>query len=168
MLRTWTSATLLMVLAACGTQEPPAETENEMTSSQKTPPDALADAKAASKDLLTVLFPDRKVTVVGTNAAVPCGGFVGSEYSKIHYDFEAGLKPAADDARLKDVDALFDEAGSAMRALGLKVVGEQVTTAGRGLVFGGDGFGGKLLLHVEGAVMIHGQTGCLDNPDELR
>ena len=171
-LRTWTVATLLMVLAACGTQEPSAKKENEMAQGEtapreKTPEEALAALKKASQDLMAALAPGVEFTA-GSNRPVPCGGFGGSEYSKIHIDLEGVLSLPASDSQIPQDEELFTQAEAKLKEMGLTVSGRQKTPAGDGLVFGGDGFGGKLLLHVNDALMIRGQTACLDNVDELR
>src|SRR5690606_34237549 len=99
---------------------------------------------------------------------VPCGGLGGSEYSKIHFAFEGGLSQRASGPRIPQGEDLFTQSEAKLKEMGLTVSGRQKTPAGDGLVFGGDGFGGKLLLHANDALMIRGQTACLDNVDELR
>lgn len=141
--------------------------QGETAPSEKTPKEALAALTHASQELMAALASGVEFTT-GSNRPVPCGGVGGSEYSKIHIDLQGVLSLPASDPEIPQGEQLFSQAEAKLKEMGLTVSGRQRTPAGDGLVFGGDGFGGKLLLHVDDALMIRGQTACLDNVDELR
>ncbi|GGD23984.1 hypothetical protein [Nocardioides daphniae] len=168
-LRLSVAAAMLVSVAGCATPEKTSTgKENEVATSEMKPDEALAALKKASRELMAGIAPGVEFTEAGTNRAVPCGGPGGSEYSKVHLDFEGGLSAPASDPRVPQGEELFSKAESTLRRMGLEVRGRQRTPAGDGLVFAGDGFGGRIILHVQDAVMVRGQTACLDNPDDLR
>lgn len=149
----------LLFLAGCstGSTEDPEEATKETI--DVTPDEAIESLRQAATELLEAVAQGARINEVDTRVAIPCGGPGGSEYSKIRYPYEAAFKPTS-------TETLFDDARAHLTKKELRIGGTQRTPAGEGLVFGGEGFGAKLLIHVEGAVILRGQTACLDNPDD--
>lgn len=151
------AAGLLLLTGCTSSTEAPAQTERETI--DMTPDQALDSLRQAATELLDAVARGEKTSEVNTRVAIPCGGPGGSEYLKIQYPYEAAFLPAT-------TETLFDDARAHLEGAGLQVEGVQRSPVGEGLVFRGEGFKAKLLIHLDGAVIVRGQTSCLDNPDD--
>lgn len=118
--------------------------------------EAVQGMQDAGQGLMKFLAPQGKFTVTDTGQPAPCGGINGNEASQVRHTYEAGFRPATSQGLLKKADRQLTR-------MGLTVTRRETTPLGKGLLFQGEGFDGKLLLHVRGAVLVRAQTDCLDN-----
>lgn len=123
-----------------------------------TPDTALANMRAAAKELLTAAMPGSELTE-SPPKDIPCGGLGGNEWSSISYSYSMGA------GTTDDGGAVLDQAEAALSGLNLNNEGRLDYPAGPALVFTGEGFRAELLAHREGGVTVRGSTDCLDNPD---
>lgn len=126
-----------------------------------TPEQASQQLRDVAEAVLAAVAPEAPARLGDARDRTPCGGVEGTSYSRI----KTGLTGVAG-SRVDDPDTAFAAAREALTGQGATFDDVREVGEGQVLLFRSDAFGGQLVLHPDGKVVLNAETACLDNPDE--